>query len=109
MLYNRESRADGRQVAKGWDDARRDNYQRRRAWRKGASTGRPVLLLDIAARDSWTCGLCDLPVDLELAWPDPLSKSLDHVVPLSRGGAHDPDNVQLAHLRCNTAKGNRAA
>lgn len=34
-----------------------------------------------------------------------MSVSLDHVVPLSQGGAHDPANVQLAHLTCNVRKG----
>ena len=36
-----------------------------------------------------------------------MSPSLDHVVPLSLSGAHTPENVRLAHVRCNTAKGNR--
>ena len=30
--------------------------------------------------------------------------SIDHVVPLSKGGAHAWDNVQLAHFICNTRK-----
>lgn len=33
--------------------------------------------------------------------------SIDHIVPLSRGGRHAWDNVQLAHRICNTLKGNR--
>lgn len=38
----------------------------------------------------------------------PLSKSVDHVVPPSRGGAwFDRRNCRLAHLRCNSAKGDR--
>ncbi|WP_158070491.1 HNH endonuclease [Streptomyces luteocolor] len=36
-----------------------------------------------------------------------MSPSLDHVIPLSRGGSHRRDNVQLAHLRCNLRKNNR--
>jgi 5-methylcytosine-specific restriction endonuclease McrA len=107
MHYNRTSRADGRQVSGAWDDRRRDNYHRRRALKKSASTGEPVNFSEIAARDQWLCGLCSGAVRGDTAWPDPLSPSLDHVVPLTRGGAHDPSNVQLAHLGCNTAKGNR--
>lgn len=108
--YKAVLRADGRISTKmEWTDARREAYHKRRALKKGASTGEPVLLAEIAERDAWMCGLCAEAVDPELTWPDPLSKSLDHVMPLTRGGAHDPSNVQLAHLRCNTAKGNRVA
>ena len=34
-----------------------------------------------------------------------MSASLDHVIALARGGAHDPGNVQLSHVHCNVAKG----
>lgn len=62
---------------------------------------------DIGIRDGWRCGLCGDRVRPELAWPDPRSASLDHIVPLSRGGRHARDNVQISHLTCNVAKGNR--
>lgn len=64
---------------------------------------------DVHERDRWTCGLCDGPVDPAVAWPDPLSASVDHIVPLSRGGAHALANVQCAHLGCNSSKGDREA
>ena len=33
--------------------------------------------------------------------------TIDHIVPLARGGCHSWDNIQLAHFYCNTAKGAR--
>ena len=33
--------------------------------------------------------------------------TIDHIVPGSKGGADTPDNLQLAHARCNKIKGNR--
>lgn len=63
----------------------------------------------IYERDGWMCQLCGEPVDPALIFPDRLSATLDHIVPLSLGGTHDPSNVQLAHLGCNSAKGNRVA
>ena len=33
--------------------------------------------------------------------------SVDHVVPLSKGGTHTWDNVKLAHKRCNSKKCNK--
>ena len=56
---------------------------------------------DVYARDGWVCQLCGEPVDPEREYPDPLAASLDHVVPLSRGGTHESTNLQLAHLGCN--------
>jgi len=58
----------------------------------------------IAERDGWTCHLCGERV-LKVKAPHPLSPSLDHVVPLAHGGAHEPGNVALAHLRCNVLRG----
>jgi 5-methylcytosine-specific restriction endonuclease McrA len=60
---------------------------------------------EIYERDGWVCKLCQHPVDKGLSWPHTESASLDHVVPLSRGGDHVRANVQLAHLGCNIAKG----
>ena len=58
-------------------------------------------------RDGWICGICAEPVDRTLAHPNPRSASLDHLVPLSRGGAHTYDNVRATHLTCNLKKGVR--
>jgi hypothetical protein len=62
---------------------------------------------DVYERDEWTCGLCRLPVDPGLAWPHPMSASVDHILPLSQGGSHTLANVQCAHLSCNCAKGDQ--
>ena len=32
--------------------------------------------------------------------------SVDHIIPISKGGTHTWDNVQLAHIICNSKKGN---
>lgn len=58
-------------------------------------------------RDGWVCGICALPVDPTVEFPDVGSPTIDHVMPMSRGGGHVWANVQLAHFYCNTAKGNR--
>ena len=62
---------------------------------------------DIGERDGWRCGLCGKKVNRTLAYPHPRSPSLDHIVPLSLGGRHASENVQISHLECNHAKGNR--
>lgn len=62
---------------------------------------------EVFERDEWECGICSEPIDPELEYPDGGSVSLDHVIPISRGGTHTPGNAQAAHLRCNLSKGNR--
>ena len=34
--------------------------------------------------------------------------TIEHIIPLSKGGTHSWDNVRLAHLGCNSRKGTRA-
>lgn len=104
--YRAARRAAGIPEPSVWDDRRRDNYQRRRALKKGAATGEPVLLTSIAERDHWRCHLCGKRVNPTTPWPHSFSASLDHVIPLTKGGEHSPANVRLAHLGCNSAKGN---
>jgi 5-methylcytosine-specific restriction endonuclease McrA len=52
-------------------------------------------------RDNWICGICKKKVNGNLHYPNPMSKSIDHIIPLSQGGKHERKNVQLAHLVCN--------
>jgi 5-methylcytosine-specific restriction endonuclease McrA len=107
VLWNRESRADGRQKPEPWTEERKQRWKRRQEAMKAASTGRPVVRQDIGDRDGWVCYLCEQPIDRSRVWPDPESATTDHVTPLSKGGEHDPDNVRITHARCNSAKGNR--
>ena len=80
--------------------------QLRRARLAGVATERfnPSEVFD---RDNWVCQLCTRPVDRAAQYPDPLSVSLDHIVPIVRGGGHTRANTQCAHLRCNLIKGVR--
>ena len=80
---------------------------RRRALVEQARTDETFTPIDVHDRDDWTCRLCLLPIDPEIAWPDSMSPSVDHIVPLSRGGAHAMSNVQSAHLGCNSSKGDK--
>lgn len=68
----------------------------------------PIDRCEVFARDSWTCGICSLPVDPSAKFPAPGAATLDHIVAMSRGGGHTLSNVQLAHFYCNTSKGAKA-
>lgn len=50
------------------------------------------------------CFLCETPMDQQYTYPDPRLPSLEHVIPLSRGGTHTYDNLTYTHLQCNNRK-----
>lgn len=50
------------------------------------------------------CAICGNEVDKKLPKGDPWSAEIDHIIPVSRGGTSDIDNLQLSHRRCNRAK-----
>lgn len=70
---------------------------------------RDALLWWLRQRDGDICHLCqdtqgpiqwDLPSG-PLGHPSGLGPSIDHVIPQSKGGTDHPDNLKLAHWRCN--------
>ena len=74
--------------------------------KRGGSVNRRAWVERLGERDGWTCHLCQSPVDPRLYWPTPLAGSVDHKIPVSRGGNDAEDNLALAHLTCNTARKN---
>ena len=77
-------------------------------WPQGSSSG----FIDAAGRraiyerDGWTCQLCDGAIDFD-ATDHADRASLDHIVPQSRGGSHDPSNLRMAHVGCNARRRDR--
>lgn len=63
---------------------------------------------DIFVRDRWRCWICKKVVDRTAKAPDPASPSVDHVIPLSKGGVDAPWNVHCACFSCNRSKGELA-
>ena len=93
---------------------RREGRHRRRERGEQKGYGN-VSLLALEERDNHTCYLCGTKTDRSDYRVDesgnfiagPSYPSIDHVVPLSKGGTHDMSNVRLACCRCNAIKGNR--
>lgn len=82
--------------------SREIEHRRRARFRKAFVA--PVSFRKICERDHWTCRLCGQPVARGTKPPDLLAPTLDHIIPLARGGTHEPGNVQLAHFICNSRK-----
>ena len=57
-----------------------------RPWRRLRET--------ILERDGFLCRYCEGPAN-----------TVDHVIPVERGGSHDPANLVAACSRCNESKG----
>lgn len=76
----------------------------RRARERGAFI-EAITSVFVMKRDKWVCHLCQASIPKGAKWPAPLSGTIDHVVPLARGGLHSYANVKAAHLVCNQKKG----
>jgi 5-methylcytosine-specific restriction endonuclease McrA len=54
------------------------------------------------------CGICGKPVDFSYKYPHPLSPTVDHIIPINKGGhPTDISNLQLAHRCCNREKSDK--
>lgn len=110
-----KARADGRKFyakhretrmarVREWQEAhpekvreiKRKAQQKRRALLVGVFVDDvdPLVVLE---RDGPGCGICGEDTE-------PGFFSLDHIVPLARGGEHSYANVQIAHRSCNSRK-----
>lgn len=88
---------------KEWTDAKRTAYHRRRALKRAGRADRisPKVVFE---RDGWRCQICGCKVNRKAKWPHKRYPTLDHILPLSKGGLHVWENVQCACYACNMAK-----
>lgn len=101
--------------------ARRSSHRSRRTTgRRGPKThirraielGVPwerVNRMAVFERDGWACQICgvDTPQRLLTHHSDPAAPTLDHIVPMTKGGGHLYANCQCLCRRCNSNKGDR--
>lgn len=69
-----------------------------------AATFDGVTDAEIFERDRWMCWLCRKRIGKSFRYPHPRSASIDHVLPLSRGGDDTALNKRAAHLFCNMSR-----
>jgi len=67
---------------------------------------RPDRALKIFERDKWICQLCGKKLNPKLqATNHRDAPTIDHIIPLVKGGAKLRNNRQTACKKCNTKKG----
>lgn len=85
-----------------------DNH-RHRAKKNGGEYDPSVTLKRLVERDGLRCAICGEMCDWnDHSWSKysgPMYPSIDHIIPMSKGGGHTWDNVQVAHIMCNSLKG----
>lgn len=84
--------------------------QRKMATKRARRRAAFVEVVDPATlfeRDGWRCHICGGKVRRGVDGFDPQAPTIDHVVPLSRGGEHSYRNTACAHRICNMRKGAR--
>lgn len=72
----------------------------RRVKMNGSEIHTDISIVLLYESDEGICTLCFCECSKEDA-------TIDHDIPISRGGGHTWDNVQLAHMLCNQQKGNK--
>jgi 5-methylcytosine-specific restriction endonuclease McrA len=60
--------------------------------------------IDILDEEGWICHLCRTPIPDDVDRYDALAATVDHLMPLARGGDHIRNNMRAAHRLCNIQK-----
>jgi 5-methylcytosine-specific restriction endonuclease McrA len=100
---NQQHREASNAAIRRWKQANRDkvtDYENRRRARLLENPYEPIERQSVFDRDGWRCHLCGGEVTRE-------DVSIDHLLPLARGGSHTYENVATAHYRCNVTRGAR--
>ena len=76
-----------------------EKNRRRRALKKGLSVEKVPKTTELLAKQGGMCASCKCKGS-DVKW------HMDHIIPLSKGGGHVKDNVQILCAPCNLKKGN---
>jgi len=82
---------------------------RRRALKYGVSFDETITRKLVFEKDNGQCYLCKIETHLENSKDSyqPKLSTVDHIIPISKGGSHTWDNVRNCCLKCNFTKHDR--
>lgn len=69
--------------------------------------GEEIDHLAVFEAHGWVCWVCKGKIDRRLRKPDLMAATLEHKIPISKGGTHTYDNCAPAHAKCNFAKADK--
>ena len=92
--YNRQRKLDNPEKIK---DINSRYKHKRRALKNNTSVGDVPLTSELLARQNGMCANCKCK-GKKVLW------HLDHIMPLSKGGGHTADNVEVLCANCNLRK-----
>jgi 5-methylcytosine-specific restriction endonuclease McrA len=107
MVMPYKSRAYGKFHDECKKQSRRVHNRIKTLRRQSVKTDLRVTHEEIAERDNFVCHICNKLVDMSLPRTDKQGATIDHVIPISRGGTDSLDNLKLAHWSCNMKKSNK--
>lgn len=82
----------------------RKEERRRKALTEESKT---ITLRKLFKRDGGICWICGQPCDINADHNANNYPSVDHLLPISKGGKDEWSNIKLAHRICNTMRGNK--
>ncbi|MEI3912750.1 MULTISPECIES: HNH endonuclease [Bacillus] len=88
-----------------YQDRKKDTLRRNRIKQNG-KVDWSISIERLMKRDKGICYLCSKCVDINLNPNHDYYPSIEHIIPVSKGGTHTWDNVKLAHRKCNYLKSN---
>lgn len=101
--YREANREKAKESSRKWreknPEAARLHRANRRARVRGARVQPHIRKTWIMNWESRICGICQILIEGDY--------HIDHITPLSRGGTHSADNLQLTHPFCNQSKFNK--
>ena len=82
-------------------------YRKKTVKRQGIVKPGTIHYDEVFARDGGVCYLCGEKVDPSLPRVSAGGGSIDHVIPISKGGLDVMENCRLTHWSCNNRKSNK--
>lgn len=90
-----------------WDLARIDRNRRYKHLKEIGDFDESATLPNVFNRFKGICQSCGDQLTFDEDWLSGKYPSIDHVIPLSKGGTHTWDNIQLLCRSCNCKKSNK--